>query len=84
MAHPPGRRRRIRGADVAAGQRLVQHPHLTRAGQALQLIQRARTTGPAQADPAWCNRLSTRRSTGATATSAAWSSSKLVPSMNPT
>ena len=36
---PPGRRRRIRGSHVAAGQRLVQHPDLTRAGQALHGVQ---------------------------------------------
>ena len=40
--------------------------------------------GPSRSDPAWCNRAMTRCSAASLATTAAQSSSKQVPSMNPT
>ena len=60
LAHPPGRRRRVRGPHVPTGQPLVQHPDLTGLGQHLQLVQlgehrpqpvRARLVQPAQRLP---------------------------------
>ena len=66
-----------------AGQALVQHPDLQGTDQPLDLVE-VTEHRPQPSDPAWCNRPMTRRNTDALAATAAQSSPKQVPSMNPT